>query len=100
VGLSDDAVPALVEQFQSKALSPALHDDVGAVLACRAKIAESNYRSTPWPSYHWARSTAITLYAQYSSLLAAYPVTVDRESGLAVKVHGSTRPCQWVQVID
>ncbi len=100
VGLSDDAVPALVEQFQSKALSPALHDDIGAVLACRARIAELKYHSVPWPSYHWARSRAITLYAQYSRLLAAYPVAVDQESGLAVKVQGSTRPCQWVQVED
>ena len=100
VGLSDDAVPALVEQFQSKALSPALHDGIGSVLACRAKIVESEYRSKPWPSYHWARSHAITLYAQYSSLLAAYPVVLDENSRLVVKVQGSPRECQGVQVID
>jgi hypothetical protein len=94
VSLSDDAVPALVKEFQSKAHSPTLHDDIGAVLACRARIAESNYHSMPWPSYHWARSNAITLYAQYSTLLAAYPVTLDDKSGWVVKVHGSIRQCQ------
>jgi len=100
VGLSDDAVPALVEQFQSKALAPGLHDDIGAVLACRAFIAQKNYQSLPWPAYHWARSQAMTLYAQYSTLLAAYPVAWAGDSGLEVKVHGNTRPCQVVQVID
>ena len=93
VGLSDDAVPALVEQFQSKMLTPALHDDIGAVLACRAKIAEVRYRSMPWPAYHWARSRAITLYAQYSTLLTAYPVVMSDRAGWQVTVHGSPRPC-------
>jgi hypothetical protein len=100
VGLSDDAVPALVAEFQSKTLSPALHDDIGSVLACRAKIAELNQRAMPWPAYHWARSNAITLYAQYSTLLAAYPVVVDKNSGAEVKVHGSTRPCQGTQIVN
>ncbi len=100
VGLSDDAAPALVEQFQSKTLSPTLHDDIGAVLACRASLAQKNYRSLPWPAYHWGRSRAITLYAQYSSLLAAYPVAWDDRSGPGVKVHGSTRLCQGAQSSD
>jgi hypothetical protein len=100
VGLSDDAAPALVEQFQSKALSPVLHDDIGAVLACRAKIAELRYRSMPWPAYHWARSNAITLYAQYSSLLVDYPVVWGENSSPEVKVHGSTRACLGVTVVD
>jgi hypothetical protein len=100
VGLSDDAVPALVEQFQSKTLAPTLHDDIGAVLACRASMAETNYRSLPWPAYHWARSRALTLYAQYSTLLAAYPVVWNENSGPAVKVHGSSRPCEGSQAID
>jgi hypothetical protein len=89
-----------VEQFQSKTLSPTLHDDIGAVLACRASIAQMNYHSLPWPAYHWARSQAITLYAQYSTLLAAYPVVWDSRSGPEVKVHGSTRLCQGSQIID
>ena len=94
VGLSEDAVPALVEQFQSKTLSPTLHDDIGAVLACRASLAQMNYRSLPWPAYHWGRSQSLTLYAQYSSWLAAYPVTWDDSTGPGVMVHGSTRLCQ------
>ena len=100
VSLSDDAVPALVEQFQSKTLSPALHDDIGSVLACRASIAEKSQHSNPWPAYHWARSSAITLYAQYSTLLAAYPVVWGENAGPEVKVHGTTRPCQGSQIID
>jgi hypothetical protein len=100
VSLSDDAVPALVEQFQSKTLAPSLHDDIGAVLACRAFMAQRNYKTMPWPAYHWARSQAITLYAQYSTLLAAYPVTWDDRSGPQVRVHGSTQSCQGEQIID
>ncbi len=100
VSLSDDAVPALVEQFQSKALPPALHDDIGSVLACRAKIAFNNYRGLPWPSFHWAHSRAITLYTQTSPLLAAYPVAMNSNSILEVKVNGVNRPCLGSQVID
>ena len=100
VGLSDDAVPALVEQFQSKSLSPTLHDDIGSVLACRASIAGMDHRSMPWPAYHWARSRAITLYAQYTTLLAAYPVVWGENAGPDVTVHGSPRPCQGGQIID
>ena len=100
VSLSDDAVPALVEQFQSKTLTPTLHDDIGAVLACRAVMAQRSYKTMPWPAYHWARSQALTLYAQYSTLLAAYPVTWTDRSGPEVKVHGSTRSCEWSQIID
>ena len=70
------------------------------MLACRAKIAEVKHRSMPWPAYHWAGSNAITLYAQYSALLTAYPVMMDDKSGLVVKVHGSTRQCLGAQVID
>ena len=99
VSLSDDAVPALVQQFQSKTLAPSLHDDIGAVLACRAFMAQRSYKTMPWPAYHWARSQAITLYAQYSTLLAAYPVTWSDRSGPEVKVHGSTQPCEGSQII-
>ena len=100
VGLSDDAAPALVGEFQSKTLSPTLHDDIGAVLACRAFITQNSYQSLPWPAYHWARSQAITLYAQYSTLLAAYPVTWGDRSGPEVKVHGAIRQCQGYQIVD
>jgi hypothetical protein len=99
VSLSDDAVPALVQQFQSKTLPLSLHDDIGAVLACRAFISQTTYKTMPWQAYHWGHSQAMTLYAQYSTLLAAYPVTWSDRSGPEVKVHGGLRPCEGGQII-
>jgi len=100
VGLSDDAVPALVDEFNASSLKPALHDDIGAVLACRAALAGMDKRAYPWLAYSWPYANAHQLYALYQPQLAAYPVRRDGRSGLVVKVHGAERSCTATQVFD
>jgi len=101
VGLSDDAVPALVGEFNAASLSPALHDDIGAVLACRAAVAGQDKRVRPWPAYNWPYANARQLYALYQPQLAAYPVRDGGvQGGLVVKVHGVERSCEANRVID
>ena len=100
VGLSDDAVPALVDEFNAASLKPALHDDIGAVLACRAALAGMDKRAQPWLAYSWPYANAHQLYALYQPQLAAYPVRRDGRSGLVVKVHGAERSCAATQVFD
>ena len=100
VGLSDDAVPALVGAFNNAGLKPILHDDIGAVLACRAALDGQVERAHPWQGYSWPYANAHQLYALYQPQLAAYPVRRDGRSGLVVKVHGAERSCAATQVID
>jgi len=100
VGLSDDAVPALVDGFNTTGLSPTLHDDIGAALACRAALAGQDKRAWPWPAYNWPYANARKVYALYQAQLAAYPVRDADRDGLVVKVHGAERPCLTSTIID
>jgi len=101
VGLSDDAVPALVDAFNTAGLSPVLHDDIGSVLACRAALAGQDKRVRPWPADNWPYANARQLYSLYQAQLAAYPVRDDTSLGrLMVKVHGAERSCEANRVID
>jgi hypothetical protein len=100
VGLSDDAVPALVDGFNAASLQPVLHDDIGAVLACRAALAARDKRVRPWPAYNWPYANARQLYALYQPQLAAYPVRDTGDGGLVVKVHRAERACAANRVID
>ena len=101
VGLSDDAAQVLVDEFNTASRSPALHDDIGAVLACRAAVAGQDKRVRPWPAYNWPYANARQLYALYQAQLAAYPVRDGGgQGGLVVKVHGAERSCEANRVID
>jgi hypothetical protein len=100
VGLSDDAVPALAKTFQDGRLSPALYDQVGGVLACRAASAAQDTRTRPWQAYHWSLRNANAWYAFLKPQLDAYPVTQGSDGLLHVKVNGVDALCEGYQIID
>ena len=54
VSLSEDAAPALFQSFESAGIPPAVRDDLGGVLACRAALADERAGAEAWPSFHWA----------------------------------------------
>lgn len=74
--LSDDAVPALVEAFQSEDLPPLTRDAAGAVLVCRLQVA-STRREADWRAFHLSRWQAKRLLTPLLDDLKAYQVLDD-----------------------
>lgn len=77
--LSEDAVPALAEEFLSPALPESTRDGVGAILACYAYF-EDNPHISPydWRSFnlsHWQAHNALQEIRPY---LAGYAIKLDR----------------------
>jgi hypothetical protein len=75
-GLSDDAVPTLV-QLYSIEQNPETREELGAVLLCKDYQAE-NQHNLDWRSTHVARTNARNLLAQYQDQLSQYRVIEGR----------------------
>ncbi|MFZ6028449.1 MAG: DUF4153 domain-containing protein [Chloroflexota bacterium] len=88
--LSDDAIPALLAAFHRPDLDPALHDELGAILACKAAVL-ADRPQRPWQSFHWSSFAAESLLRAEADALKAYPVL--REWNYQVEVNGKQRPC-------
>ena len=52
--LSDDAVPALIQEYYDIQNTPEITGQVGAVLACRYMQNLYSDRKVPWQSWHWS----------------------------------------------
>jgi hypothetical protein len=71
VSLSDDAVPALADEFDSSALPPQIRDQVGVVLLHFAD--KQNDRSgSSWKSFHFSGNRANQILGGLGSRLEAY----------------------------
>jgi hypothetical protein len=86
--LSDDAVPALVEAYQTPTLSDSVREKVGASLACIHYEHGLDTRELSWQSFHVATVNADKALASISTDLKAYkiddtnyPVIVSTPSG-------------------
>lgn len=81
VSLSNDAVPALAQQYDNQANPENIHQLTGAVLACKARIDqyEQQRRTYPWQSYMWSRQSARQVFANLSKDLAMYPISKDNQ---------------------
>jgi hypothetical protein len=88
--LTNDAIPALVTAFHQPDLAPALHDELGATLACKAAVL-TDEAELPWQSFHWSHYTAANLLRAEANALSAYPITADHD--YQVQVNGQERPC-------
>ncbi len=75
--LSDDAVPALAEAFQSEELPPLTRDAAGAVLACRLSAA-SRQGDSDWRAFHLSRWQAERRLEPLLDELEDYRVYTDR----------------------
>jgi hypothetical protein len=87
--LSEDAVPALLAAYHRPGLDAALHNELGATLACKA-AALAGQSELPWQSFHGSRYTAANLLRAED--LSAWPVTQEYYF-YQVEVNGITRPC-------
>jgi hypothetical protein len=72
--LSDDAVPALVDGFADKSVSDALHEQVGASLACVRYDRERDTRELSWQAFSFARFNADKALASVDKSLDTYKI--------------------------
>jgi len=95
-GLSDDAVPTLLAEFQRPNQPEAIKDLLGAELSCRTqreKNAENSELSGGWLSYNLSQATARQLLQSNQALWQAYPVVQDGRSGPAVQLKSGMHSC-------
>lgn len=93
VDLSEDADPALFSQFDSPGRPGDLHEQLGAVLACRREIVELRLAGNSWPSFHWSEARSLALFQAHAQQLDAYPVELV-EGRLTVELNGEQIACQ------
>jgi hypothetical protein len=74
IGLSDDALPVLVQAFNAPRQPEAIRETLGAVLSCRVYFL-SEEEPRPWPSYHPGRAAARQSLVGLD--LSEYKVTPD-----------------------
>jgi len=88
--LSDDALPALAEEFQRTEQPAEVRDELGAVLSCRMYRLAGETEPQPWPSYHPGSASARQVYNTLD--LSAYPIkTVNY--GPAAMIGQTPYPC-------
>ncbi len=74
ITLSDDAIPALVEGFQNKALPASEKEKIGAALACKRHEHELD-RERPWQGFHLSHFYADRAFASIKKALDTYEIT-------------------------
>lgn len=98
VGLSDDALPALVREFNAPDQPAPVRDTLGAVLACRVhQISIDDAQSGYWQSYHPGRAAA--RQALVGVDLSAYETQVS-EWGTKVIYGNQTFDCYASREMD
>lgn len=85
--LSDDAIPPLVDVFQSKAVPAAVKEKIGAALACKSYERQQAEHQIPWQGFHFSRLNADTAFKQVDQELGAYQI-VDKDWPVMVKAPG------------
>jgi hypothetical protein len=87
-GLGNDAVPALVDEYRRPDQPQAIHDALGAELACRTFLLKQDLAPTAWPSFNLAQARATDLLLQAQGEWSSYKV-VSTDQGPVVKVSGA-----------
>lgn len=92
--LSDDAVPALREEYFSSAISSGTRDGVGAVLACRGAAEDARSpRAKPWQSFHLSRWNADRVMKTIEDTSGDYQVKEGDGPLVVVSPDGTEYPC-------
>jgi hypothetical protein len=73
--LSDDAVPSLVNAYQTQPLPAPVKEKIGASLACIRYTRDLDKRELPWQSFHVSRFSADRALAEVKIELDAYKIT-------------------------
>jgi hypothetical protein len=93
LGLSDDAIPILVDAFQSKTLPASVREKVGAALACKRYEREERGREIPWQAFHFSRLKADAGFEKVKKELDTYRV-IDKDWPAQVETPGGEEfPC-------
>jgi hypothetical protein len=96
--LSNDAIPQLAAYFNDPVIPETIHDNIGAVLACRLAILDETDRA-PLTSWHFSREKAIQLFNDQEALKNRYPVETDN-GGLYVNLDGHRFSCDGYDWMD
>jgi hypothetical protein len=96
--LSNDAIPQLAAYFNDPVIPETIHDNLGAVLACRLAILDETDR-TPLTSWHFSREKAIQLLNDQEALKNRYPVETDN-GWLYVDLDGHRFSCDGYDWMD
>ncbi len=88
LGLSDDAIPAMIDGFQNTSLPISVREEIGAALACKNYDRTHSNLETSWQSFHLSQFIADRAFAAINHNLSNYkfaeadwPVTVETPSG-------------------
>ncbi|MBK9207110.1 MAG: DUF4173 domain-containing protein [Anaerolineales bacterium] len=79
--LSDDAVPALVEAYQTPTLSDSVREQIGASLACIHYERGRDTREVSWQSFHFATVNADRALASIKSDLKKFKIDDSKLCG-------------------
>jgi hypothetical protein len=85
--LSEDAIPPLVNAFQSKAIPVSVKEKIGAALACKLYERNQVERQIPWQGFHVSRLNADTAFQQVEKELKAYQI-LDKDWPVMVETPG------------
>ena len=81
--LSNDAVPAIVEYYNSPSIKGDLHQALGLILACKSEILQSTSQR-PWQSYHFSRAAAERLLDENAASIGGIKLIADGYSSYFV----------------
>jgi hypothetical protein len=97
--LSEDAIPALAEAFLNKSLPEAVHEKVGAALACKHYDRALDKRVLPWQSFHFSRFYADRAFTGVKKELDNYKITDTDWPALVETPSGEEFSC-WPNYYD
>ena len=97
--LSDDAVPPLVDAYESGNLPDVVKGKVGASLACISYSRDLIERELPWQSFHFSRVSADRALDSVKSDLDAFKID-DDELPVVVETPGGDEFSCWQYYYD
>jgi hypothetical protein len=93
LGLSNDAIPELVNAYQNQRLSEPIKVQLGSVLACLRFEHNFEQRRPAWQSFHFSRYYAAHALESIRADLDEYQVEVEDWSTTVLTPQGETIPC-------
>src|SRR3990170_1012143 len=97
--LSDDAVPSLVNAYQTQSLPAPVREKVGASLACIRYTRDLDQRDLPWQSFHFSRFNADRALAEVKKELDAYKI-LDKDLPVMVETPAGEEFSCWQYYYD
>ena len=91
--LSDDAVPALVEAYQTPTLSDSVREQIGASLACIHYEHGRDTREVSWQSFHFATVNADRALASIKSELKKFKIDDSNYVAMVTTPSGDEFSC-------